>query len=169
MGRHLLAVNTLLANHGNGGFGKWVEKRLQLSRKTAERYISVYTFFEKDCDIVTQFDVSALYVLASPSVDNQVRKEALALARSGHTISQSRAKHLIECEHRAHLEKFRKENAELLEASVDKVEMPALDAKARKSPLDRLKAAWEDASPGERQEFNAWKSSRLTQSKGNAA
>lgn len=86
-----------LANHGNGGFVKWVESRCGFSARSANRYLRVASVFgAEDCDSLSQsFTSEALYLLASETTPAGAVTAALASAKSGDRINLESAKELV--------------------------------------------------------------------------
>jgi hypothetical protein len=94
IGKVLADAHELLANHHAGTWGKWVEGECGFSRRTAERFVSVYHAFPS-CDTVSQLEPVAAYRLSAPDTPEGVRKKAIKLASQGHRITDEVAKQLI--------------------------------------------------------------------------
>ena len=80
------AHGLFLYRRDEGGFGGWVEKRLRMSRSTADRLVKVHEQFGN----VRQFDElprSVLYLLARPSTPDEVREEAIERVEAGESLS----------------------------------------------------------------------------------
>jgi ParB family chromosome partitioning protein len=96
IGEELTIGRDLLAHYGNGTFGKWVVARCGISRSTAYRAIEAYYRF-KDCPTVGQtFEASALYLLASDKVPDEVIDAAIEHAKRGKLVTKKYARRLLE-------------------------------------------------------------------------
>jgi hypothetical protein len=76
-------------------FGAWLETEFDWSRRTAYNFISVYEAFpELSSANFAQLDISAsaLYLLAAPSTDLQLRSEFLQRAAQGEKITHKEVK-----------------------------------------------------------------------------
>lgn len=93
IGERLSQVKALL---GHGHFGAWLDHEFGWSERSARNYISVYEVFKSENIADLGIATSALYLLASPSTPEEARTEALDIARTGETITPSRAKEIIE-------------------------------------------------------------------------
>ncbi|MBO3459004.1 DUF3102 domain-containing protein [Aetokthonos hydrillicola Thurmond2011] len=92
IGQKLTHVKTRL---GHGNFGNWLNVEFDWSLKTASRFMQVYENFKSDNLTDLNIAISALYLLASPSIGEEVRKEALKRASAGENITYTKAKTII--------------------------------------------------------------------------
>jgi hypothetical protein len=96
IGEELTIARDLLAHYGNGTFGKWVVARCGISRSTAYRAIDAYYRFH-DCPTVGQtFEASALYLLSSDKVPDEVIDAAIKHAKRGKLVTKKYAQRLLE-------------------------------------------------------------------------
>jgi hypothetical protein len=96
IGEELTIARDLLANYGNGTFGKWAVARCGISRSTAYRAIDAYYRFH-DCPTVGQtFEASALYLLSSDKVPDEVIDAAIEHAKRGKLVTKKYAQRLLE-------------------------------------------------------------------------
>ncbi|MBW4514530.1 MAG: pGP6-D family virulence protein [Timaviella obliquedivisa GSE-PSE-MK23-08B] len=95
VGERLVNVRDRLRYVRPGGFDGWCALK-GWCRAQAYNYISAYERFGK-CPIVGHFDIapSALWMLSAATVPEEVRDQALALAREGRAIDRATAKTLI--------------------------------------------------------------------------
>ncbi len=160
IGKELTEAQEKLACHGKGTFGKWVKTRLKMSRRLMYLHLRVYRVFEKvDCATVAQFDRSALYYLVHGGIPTDAVKDLIARAQNGARITQKMAKALVGAY--LHDKQFPQDSAN------DDSKNPGNAPKVGKvnmskppSVLDRLKRAWDEATPQERDEFKRWATSR---------
>jgi hypothetical protein len=134
IGRELEAAHGLIANHGDGEFGKWIEHRFDKSRRWAEYHLQSFRVFG-DCEHVFAFDASALRVLSAPSTPPKAVSEAIALAENGAKVTHKVAKRLVK------------------QFSKKKDDDPKLKHTRQ---VDALKQAWERGTPEVREEFKQW-------------
>lgn len=82
VGKSLLAIHEVFANHGNGSFGRLIDAEFTFTRKHANELINAYRVFgAENCNhVVTNFDDSALRLLAGPSVPAKAREEAIRVS-----------------------------------------------------------------------------------------
>lgn len=94
IGQCLLAAKGFVQH---GQFNQWCERELGIDRKASSRFMQVAEMFGK-CDTVSHLDFqsSALYALAAPSTPVEAREEAVARAEAGETITQKKAKAIVE-------------------------------------------------------------------------
>lgn len=94
IGAELAAARDRLANHGNGTFGKWCKERCGITPRTAQYAIAAAQQF-KDCETISQFDATALYLLSAESCPDEATQEALERAEAGEAITTKVAKRII--------------------------------------------------------------------------
>lgn len=92
MGELLTEVKSTLQH---GEFGRWIEAELGLTDRTARNFMKVYDAFKTEKISDLNAAPSVLYMLSSPSVDDETREVATELIRSGELRSTSDAKALI--------------------------------------------------------------------------
>ncbi len=92
IGQKLMEVKTYL---GHGNFLKWLEHEFEWQERSARNFMRVAEAFKTVNFADLDFAVSALYLLAAPSVPEQVRQTALELANRGETITYSKAKDMV--------------------------------------------------------------------------
>ena len=84
------------AKLGHGNFIKWLKYEFEWQERSARNFMRVADVFKSakfaDLDIAA----SALYLLAAPSIPEQVRQTALGLANEGETITYTKAKSIID-------------------------------------------------------------------------
>lgn len=91
IGEALTEAKTIL---GHGNFLPWIEAEFQMSERSAQNFMSVWENFKSAK--FADFSPSALYLLASPSVPEEARTEAVARAESGEKITHKQAKEIKE-------------------------------------------------------------------------
>jgi hypothetical protein len=94
MGESIRQAQDLLANHGNGAFGKWIELECGISPRSAYNYLNAWEKF-KDCESLSQFTAEGMYLLSSPSAPSDVTERAKKLASAGVRVTAKVAKNLI--------------------------------------------------------------------------
>ncbi len=99
IGQRLIEVKERLPH---GEFLPWIRDEFGWSRETAHRFIHVAENFPQIAHCV-QFQMRALYLLASPSTPESARDEALTLAESGERITHQAAQEII-AKHKAEAE-----------------------------------------------------------------
>jgi hypothetical protein len=83
-GKHLQEAHALLANHGDGTFGKWVETRCGFCYRTARRYMDVAeTFGDVSCDSLSQLSAESLYFLSRNTTPEEAIADAIQAAEAG--------------------------------------------------------------------------------------
>jgi len=87
IGALLIQVKVLL---GHGRFGAWIDAEFGWSEPTAQRFMRVVDVFENRQ--IDGFAPSALYVLASGSVPDEIRKEFMAKAEAGEKVTHKDVK-----------------------------------------------------------------------------
>jgi hypothetical protein len=90
IGIELHTAKTLLPH---GEFSAWVEQHLQVSTRTAERFMAVAGRFADKADRVSHLPAGVLYELASPSTPDEVVERVLAghLAPTVRAINDAKA------------------------------------------------------------------------------
>ena len=83
------------AQLGYGNFTKWLEHEFEWQERSARNFMRVAEVFKTANFADLDFAASALYLLAAPSIPEQVRETAITLANQGETITYSRAKDII--------------------------------------------------------------------------
>lgn len=93
IGRHLIEVK---ARVGRGHFLDWIQQQFQWSDKSAENYMRVAQHFGNSKELsnlpVTR---EALYLLAGPTVPEEVRQDAVERAEAGERITKQEAEAMI--------------------------------------------------------------------------
>ncbi|ACK71001.1 diguanylate cyclase [Gloeothece citriformis PCC 7424] len=92
IGQKLLEVKEQV---GHGYFLNWLKTEFNWSVSTATKMMQASEKFKNVNFTNLNFSPSALYLLAAPSVDDEIREEALVLAESGTKINYSLARNLI--------------------------------------------------------------------------
>lgn len=109
-GKKLIEARELFRHNKNGGFSGWWEKRFGKSKQTAYNYINIAERFNSQTVGRLDFDLSALHLLAAPSVSDEAREKAIKKAEGGETITKSVARGIIdsqkEDEKKQELQKF---------------------------------------------------------------
>ncbi len=93
IGQELIGVKSRL---GHGTFIAWLKMEFGWTRRTANNFIHVAERFKWENFSHLDFAPSALYLLASPSITEEARDEALSRAESGEAITHRVAKEIIE-------------------------------------------------------------------------
>jgi hypothetical protein len=90
-------LNTAKGMLPHGKWLPWLEDNFGWSEKTAERLMQVAKAFAGKFDTVSNLtiDASALYLLAKPSVPEEVRKEAIKTAEKGEHVTKKKAAEMI--------------------------------------------------------------------------
>ena len=95
-------ANKLLANHADGVFGRWVEAKLHVSRRTAENAINVHelvaTLPRGSCETVSQLDWTSLIELARDSTPQNVIDAVFKEAKKGKRWTAKETKEFIKAE-----------------------------------------------------------------------
>jgi hypothetical protein len=93
IGHDLIEAKELL---GHGSFMQWAEARYSFTYRHVQNFIYIAEQFGKVENFSNlNFQKSALYALAAPSVPDEVREVAIELARDGETITHQNAQTLI--------------------------------------------------------------------------
>jgi hypothetical protein len=96
VGEAVAKAHALLACDGKDGqFSAWVEAECGFGRTTAYKYMQVWDAFN-DCEVIDQFDLSALQTLSAPKAPEKARIEAVKLAKKGEHITNDRSKELCD-------------------------------------------------------------------------
>ena len=97
IGRTLKTVHDMLANHGDGTFGKWVEERCAMSRRSAERYMNAAEVFsdEGSRQAVANMTAESLYELSRDTTPEDAITEAKVRAENGERITLAKAKEIV--------------------------------------------------------------------------
>jgi hypothetical protein len=90
IGQKLIEIKEKL---GHGSFLTWLEAEFTWTERTARRFMSVAEQFADKVDMVSDLDFAptALYTLASPSMSEEAREEAIERAQAGEFISAKKA------------------------------------------------------------------------------
>jgi Protein of unknown function (DUF3102) len=93
IGRRLCECKALV---GHGHWLPWLKREFDLSERTARNFINAYKLVETNPATVAdlQIEVSALYLLAQPSVSEKVRAEVLSAAAS-RPVSRAEVKAML--------------------------------------------------------------------------
>jgi hypothetical protein len=97
MGRELKIAHDELANHGDGGFGKWCKERCGINRSTAFRYIGVVETFSGEvcCRLQQTATAEALYLLSRDTTPQDAIDKAIEVAEQGERITLAKAKEIV--------------------------------------------------------------------------
>lgn len=90
IGGKLAEVKPLLKGH----FCAWLKCEFAWSERTANNFMKVYETFGAE-PAISNFAPSALYLLAAPSVPEEVRKTATRMAAAGEVVTRKKAQHLV--------------------------------------------------------------------------
>ncbi len=91
IGQKLIEVKKRL---GHGRFLDWLEAEFEWTERTARNFMRVAEVFKSENFSDLQLAPSALYLLASPSIPEVVREEALERASTGESITYKTAKEI---------------------------------------------------------------------------
>ncbi len=151
IGRQLHKARAVLGRKGDGIYGEWCKKRLKISRTTAHNMLNAYLVFG-DCPTVEHsFELTALYLLSKNGIPKDVIETAISIAEGGGRVTAERARNLIGDSH----EQRALDDAQT-EDDEDDEEPSQRSAPPKRTPLERLQKAWNDASEKERKEFRNW-------------
>lgn len=90
VGQKLIEVKEKL---GHGRFLDWLEAEFEWTHETARRFMTVAQQFGQSPHVV-EFALTALYILAAPSLPEAAREEAIARAKAGEPITYTVAKEI---------------------------------------------------------------------------
>jgi hypothetical protein len=98
IGDALREAQSILANHGNGAFGQWLESRCNMSRRTAYNYIQIAKKVQlHDRATVSQsFDAGALYELTAAKAAAGTLSAAVQAANTGQYINRAIARKMVQ-------------------------------------------------------------------------
>jgi hypothetical protein len=71
-------LNEVKATLPHGAFGKWLEAEVGWTQRTAQNYMRAAEAFAGKCETVSHIPPAILYRLASPSIPDAVRDDALS-------------------------------------------------------------------------------------------
>lgn len=92
-GIHLANVKNLLEH---GLFMDWVNQVFGMEYRTAKRYMEVAENFPIIDNLsIMNFQKSALYALAAPSIPEEAREEAIEIAQAGEIVTHAKAKEIV--------------------------------------------------------------------------
>ncbi len=93
VGLKLSEVRDKLSHNKQGGFKGWLQTEFTWSYETALNYIRVSDWAANNVNF-TELDIapSALYLLAGPSIPDEVRQEAIGRAEAGEKITHKKAR-----------------------------------------------------------------------------
>jgi Protein of unknown function (DUF3102) len=93
IGQKLIEIKEKL---GHGNFLAWLDTEFSWTERTARRFMSVAEQFADRVDMVSDLDFAptALYTLASPSMSEEARSEAIERAQAGEFISAKKAQEI---------------------------------------------------------------------------
>lgn len=91
IGQRLIEVKKRL---GHGRFGAWLSAEFEWDDRTARRFMSVADRFKTDKLSKINLAPSALYLLAAPSTPETAKKEAIARAEAGESITHRAAQEI---------------------------------------------------------------------------
>lgn len=92
IGQKLIEVKARL---GHGNFGGWLGAEFEWTHQTAIRFMQVGETFKNNNLLNLNVAPSALYLLAAPSTPEGARREAIARAEEGETITYSKAQDIV--------------------------------------------------------------------------
>jgi len=92
IGRHLTEVKEHMEH---GQFLTWIEREFGWSRTTAWRFMEVHEKIKCSNLEHLQIDVSALYLIASPSFPEPVRQQIITRAENGESVTYSGTRALV--------------------------------------------------------------------------
>ena len=92
IGQNLIEIKEQL---GHGNFRTWLKAEFNWSVRTATRFMQVATKFKRANLAYLNIAVSALYLLAETSTPEEIREQALELAKQGENISHTKVKEMI--------------------------------------------------------------------------
>lgn len=92
IGNKLIEVKARL---GHGNFGEWLNAEFGWKHVTASHFINVALRFKSSIIEDLHISPTVLYMLSAPSVSDDVREEAIAIAERGETLKVAEAKSLI--------------------------------------------------------------------------
>lgn len=95
IGKNLLEVKERLPH---GMFGVWLQSEFGMSHRTASKFMSVAERFYGKLEPGSNLPASALYLLASPSVPNEVVDEAIQRASAGEKITKALVQQIIDAQ-----------------------------------------------------------------------
>jgi hypothetical protein len=136
-GKRLVLAKEII---GHGKWESWILTKFGWGLTTAKKMIMIAENMNNISksspggDLIANFQVSALYLLASPSTPDSVRDEAIALAESGEKITKAKAKAMIEqakAEARAEAAIKTAEAIQAKEIQLDEVNRQLRDAKEK--------------------------------------
>jgi hypothetical protein len=81
---------------GHGRFGAWLAAEFAWSQDMASRFMAVSTKFGAQIPQIAEFAPSALYLLASPSIPDEARAEAVTRAGDGERITVAKAQEIVQ-------------------------------------------------------------------------
>jgi hypothetical protein len=84
IGERLLTVKH---HRGHGRFGQWLAAEFQMNERSAQRMMAVAERFKSDNVSDLNITPSALYLLASNAVPDDVRRDAIASAKAGTPVT----------------------------------------------------------------------------------
>lgn len=94
---HLDRAHEVLAKHGNGTFGAWVEAECGISRRTAENYRRLLTLGDGVRERLSQTcTLEALYMLARDKTSEDVIEAVVEKAEAGERITAKAVKAIAE-------------------------------------------------------------------------
>jgi hypothetical protein len=94
MGRAIKDAQGLLANYGDGTFGRWIEAECGITPRSGYNYLRAWEDFG-DCESLSQFTAEAMYLLSAPSAPPQALARAKKLAAKGDRIDKKVALGLL--------------------------------------------------------------------------
>ncbi len=80
----LIAVKKRL---GHGQFLDWLNAEFEMTERTARRFMDTARSFGDKSDIMSNFNPTILYALASPSMPDEVRDEVIEKAEQGESVT----------------------------------------------------------------------------------
>jgi gas vesicle protein len=94
IGNNLLDVKSALPH---GQFGPWLQAEFGWGERMAQNFMSVAERFGVKSEIIADLTIepTAAYLLAAPSVPDEVRKKAVERAESGERITATVAKEIL--------------------------------------------------------------------------
>jgi hypothetical protein len=92
IGKELIAAKAKL---GHGRFGTWLEAEFDWTERTARNYIGAAEQFGDKSEIVSVLQPTAIYMLASPSTPEPVRKEVVRRIERGERVQTDHVRELV--------------------------------------------------------------------------
>ena len=89
IGQYLTEVKERI---GHGNWLPWLEAEFGWTIKTAQNFMRVYGAFKNENFSHLEVDISSLYLLAAPSMDDEVRERVMERAEEGEPVTRETVK-----------------------------------------------------------------------------